>query len=321
MSRVSNGPINSSYRYRSSGRRQYYVDKKFQRKVALSQGHTLIYKQFGNIYNNGIAGQCTWADLDLGKTTDVALLRDFALTHWAGYKEADPNTGFLSTAQFPLKFKVMDHSVNYQGLNSGTNKIHITVYTCTLKHDINSDVMFPGTAIVGFSDEARLKQTGSDAQNPFDVNLTPYMVPAVTAHYKISKSRSFTVHAGGSFNIKLRHSYDCNVGTDSTVGWSGQSTLVAKKGQYRCLLIKIVGQLGVVEGSDPPNTAYLRNTAFQAVGRINTVAKIHVSEENRPIHWQQLTSRTRNLAGLNSTLGEEILVPENTFGLNINTTA
>jgi len=314
----SSGAINRVFKYRSSGRRQYRINKRFQKNVALSSGHTLVYKKFLNDHQDQVNGRCKWIQLILGSTASVEIYRDFALAHWNGYKELDPNTGYMSGQQFPLKFKVMDDSIVYTGINTGSNKIIISAWTLTLKHDLHSDSMYPATAILGYSDSARLKDASCDAQNPEDTYLTPYMVPAVTTNYKISKARTFTVHAGGKFVLRARHSYDVTIGTASTAGWAGNTGLVARKPHFRCLLIKVIGELGVVtEGG----FHYLRNTDCAFAGQFNIKAKLHVSEENRPIFLQQDTSTRREvIGGIASVLGEEILAAEITTNLGIDQT-
>jgi len=312
----STGSVNRVIKYRSSGRRARFINKRFQKKVAMAEGHILKYEKNANEITNTLMGQCNWFDISVGATTQVELFRDYLLNHWAGYKVLDPNTSYMSANQFRLSFKVLDHSQYFIGLNTTTVKVRISCYTCLPRHDVHSAGLLPLSAMIGYSDAARLKDVSSDAQVYTDVNVTPFMVPYITSNYNIVKSRSFTVHAGGKFVLKLRHSYDVNVGTSTQAGYSGNTDLEAKKSQYRCLLVKVVGELGSC--NDDPNL-FLRNMPVQIVGRLTTRANLHVSEEKRPIIFQSSTDSTRYHVGQPQIIEEEgiTLANVNSLGVNI----
>lgn len=293
LTRHSNGPINSSYVYRNKGRRSYHINRRFKKKVELVQGHTLKYTDLANVYFLGVNGQSVVASLSLGDPVENDLLMDYAKKHWNGYKEVDPNTTSGTSGQFKMKLKVLSFYKTLQGINSSNVKANIIVYQLTPRHDIHQANLLPAAAMSTYLRGGDLADVDSITPLVTDVNFDPFKVPALTQNWIIKKTRGFTVHGGGKFKIVLNHSYDINYGLDSQ-SWGWDTGIVAKKGHYRAVLIKVTGELGVVTQDA---NKYIRNLATELIGRIRIAASIHVSEETRDIYLDESISVTRNVAG------------------------
>lgn len=282
------------YKYRNNGRRAYHLSKRFQKKVALATGHTLLYNDIQNTQLPVALGTALFYQLDLGYSADDDFFLEYAKKHWIHYKEPDPNTTVNNIAQYKMKLKVMDFRRTVFGVNSSTNHMYVTVYSLTPRHNIHNGNLFPQTALSTFMEGGNLPDVSNNTSIATDVDFTPYRVPAITANYKISKTRSFSVHPGGSFSVGVQNSYDINNGLDSAVaGWD--PTIFIKKGHYKAILVKIVGGLGVATNGDG---RFIRNLETEAVCRIVSKAKLHVAEEERDIIYNLGLTQQRTLAGL-----------------------
>lgn len=288
-----NGPINTSYTYRNQGRRSFHINKKLRKNVALVQGHELKYHSEQNLNFLGLNGQSTYSVMAIGGPVTNDLFMDFAKRHWSGYLSTDVNTVSGSAEQFKLKLKVMSSPTTFLGVNSSNVKLHVVVYQLTPKHDIHQANLLPAAAMATYLRQGDLGDSLTNTPLITDIYLTPYMIPAITQNYNIKKTRGFIVHGGGKFNIVMNHSYDINYGLDSQAfGWD--TGIVAKKGQYRANIIKFTGELGVVAQDA---SKFIRNLAFEVIGKLYVNAKLHVSEETRAIYIDEGLNTSRNVAG------------------------
>jgi hypothetical protein len=255
-------------------------------RVALAQGHTIQNTDVINGNWSGPNGECLWALDFLGSRSQNAVLINRVAANYAGYGVADPNTTAGTANRYKIKVKVLNDVSSYVVMNAATTKVQVTCYSLLPRADIpagddplslitagrSGDLLEPGTTM------------------PFDdPRFTPFMCPRLCMQYKILKPRSFTVHGGGKFTLQLRHSYDLSNYTATTVG-----NLLGKKAVYRPMLIKIVGELGLVEQA-PSN--YLRHLAVNCVWKNNLFWQAHASTENRIIYDDEDVTRNLTVAG------------------------
>lgn len=166
-------------------------------------------------------------------------------------------------------------------MNAATTKVTVTCYPLLPRADIPTgdsplDLMTQGRS-------GDLLDTGGAAIPFEDPRFTPYMCPTLCMQYKILKPRTFTVHGGGKFNLQLRHSYDIVNFPSNVVGGT-----LGKKGIYRPMLIKLVGELGLIT-QDSLN--YLRYLPVNCVWKNNVFWQAHASTENRVIYNDLNASR------------------------------
>lgn len=296
LTRRSNGPINTSYKYRNSGRRAFHINKRFKKKVELVQGHTLKYSTRTNAEFDGTTGEALFSVIDIGSPIENDILMAYAKTHYAGYKVADPNTTSGSSNQFKMKVKVLSFYRNLYAINSSNVKVYVTVYSLMPRHDIHDALLMPAVAMQTYLRSGDLADAGTIGRLVSDVDFHPYLVPAITQNWIITKTRHFAVHVGGRFNINMSHSYDINYGLDSqTFGWD--TGIVAKKGHFRATMVKMVGELGVATTAA---NKFIRNLPFECIGRINSNVSLHVAQETRDIYLDENISATRNIGGITS---------------------
>lgn len=308
----SYGPINRIFKYRNSNRRAYRISKKFQKKVDIAQGHTLLYEAHNNSYGIWANGTCQFQTISMGLTSANQIYTDFCLENWQNYQSPDSAVTLHSPQQFALKIKVLDARVFYQGFNAGNSKFHVTVYPLRARRDIYDTDLLP-VNIFGTStlkpDVTTLQAVDSISRNLDDPTNSPYDWPAFTQNYVIGKSRSFVVHAGGHFNLSLRHSWDIKVGTDTNYGWAGQigssKVPLLRKHAFRGLLIKYVGELGVSTNADNVYKL-IRNLPGEVAGKSVSKIKLHVAEETRPIKLTiNLAADRTNAGGTSYKVNEE----------------
>jgi len=195
LSRGSFGPKNAIYKYRNSGRRARFVNRRFAKKIAANTGHVLKWNNLTNDAFSGINGQSLVWSMDVGAKVDGQSFYDFALKHWHGYET--PDVGTISGSEWnKLKLRVMDHSENMHGINSGTSKIHFQIWGIRPRHDIHAAALMPTSIMNTYLESGNLPDVLTDTHLSTDVDFTPYKVPALTANYVIEKQRGFTVHPG-----------------------------------------------------------------------------------------------------------------------------
>lgn len=286
------------------GRRAFHINKKFQKKVALHTGHTMEYKQLSNNAWTVGHGSCFFSQLDIGYVGDNDVFLDYARRHWAGFHTTDPNTTNDGITQFKMKLKVMNFSRTIVGVNSSNNKMYIECWSLSPRHNIHNPNLFPFTALSTYLQGGDLPDSGTAAHLIGDVDLSPFDCPALTANYKFGKKRFFCVHPGGSFTIKVQNSYDITMGLDKDVsGWD--PTLQIKKGQYKAVLIKMYGGLGVLTNA---TSKYIRNMETEAIARVIAKATLHVSREERKIYYNNGLSAERDIPSVTAAeaINEEV---------------
>lgn len=295
LSRKVHGPINASWQYRNKGRRAYHLSKRFKKRVDLHTGHTLRYTDVENVNLLGVNGKARYYVMDLGSAVDNDTYIDYAKKHWAGYKVVDPNTTANAVTQFKMKVKVLSIYKNLYMINSSNTKSLVQVFGLTPRHDIHKANLMPPAVLTTYFNNGDLPDATTVDQNVSDIAFNVFHCPALTQNWKISKTKSFWVHGGGNYKLNLSHSYDINSGLDSQAfGWD--TTVVAKKGHYRALLVRVVGDLGVVLETAPSEIKHIRNLPFEHIGRETTSVKLHVSTETRDIYLDEHIPVTREIA-------------------------
>lgn len=283
LSRKSDGPINASYKYRASYRRRFKISKSMKKSVALAQGHTIQDSDVTNgswIGTNGIA---QWQVMFVGTQVNTDEIQAVVEANMVGFGQADWNTTIGTKNRFKIHTKVLNHVESVTAFNSSTTKLNVAVYPLLPRRDITTNYD-PATLIIR-DRQGDLQLSGGSEMTFQDPRFTPFMCPELVACYKILKPRIFTVHGGGRFNLKVRHSYDI---VNSTA--NDPSDLVGKKAIYRPILIKMWGQLGIV--SDVAGT-YVRNMPTNVVWKRNTFWQAHVAEENRLIYNDKNVTRNQ----------------------------
>lgn len=293
LNRKSTGPINSSYRYRASYRRKFHISRRKQRSVALATGHTIQNTAVLNGFWNGANGVATWNVIDLGVQADTIAIANNVIANAAGFDVPDPNTVPGSSDQYLMNTKVLNHSINYFCINSSTTKITVTCYPLIPRLDITTGREPLSCMALGRTGE--LLFTGGTSMPFNDPRFTPYMCPTLREQYKIMKPKVFTVHGGGKFNLNARHSYDLKQYTDNENPVSH-----GRKPIYRPVLVKIVGEIGVVEAGDPP-VRYIRNVPTSVIWKRNTFYAAHLSRERRLIYTDDSISSNQSIAGITGT--------------------
>lgn len=255
-----------------------------RKNVALATGHTI---QHTNVINGswiGTSGVATWKQIIIGTQLDTDEIQAAIEANYDAYGVSDPNTTLGSNQRMKIHSKVLNHVSTITGFNSATTKVLITVYPLLPRADIyTGDDPLTRIALSREGDLDGAAFPATSEMEYTDPRFTPFMAPQVTAVYKILKPRVFAVHGGGKFNIKVRHSYDI---VNSTA--NGPPALIGKKGNYRPLLIKIVGELGVV--SDAAGD-YVRNLPVSCVWKNSIFWAAHHSQENRIIFSDNNLSR------------------------------
>lgn len=313
------GPINTVYQYRSRGRRAYHISRRFRKKVNEHFGQMLRWTSSSNVFNTGTLGAASWYMLSIGTAADVTYILDFCARHAKGFKVPDPNVTSHAAEQWGFRCRVLNESLVLHGFNESSNsRLECSVYYLSPKQDVWGGVSSYSPISLITTDAA----TGTlyDASSPTtiaysDVDATPFQFPALMAMYRVSRGRKFVVHGGGRFDCSLRHSYMATVANDSTFGVPG-STLYGRKPQARFLLIKMVGELGILdEGSG--NKA-IRNAAPVFGARLNYSMSAVVSADQRPIKLVD-SADTRTAAGTINTFEEEFntVAPQAYLAANI----
>lgn len=301
----SSGQYNRLFKYRQSGRRAAHLNKRFRRRVAEHLGHPIDYELIENRHGTANEGECLWLQMYVGSTAQISELSALGMRNYAGFRVADQNTTASSAEQYGLHFHVMNHVQTMTAFNASTNaKLQITCYPMYLRRDISDTNLFPERICVLNAASGTLYDTGNNGigRATQDVDLTPYQMPIMVNTYKIGKPRSFTVHGGGRFNLSVQHSYSFNQGSSTNVGISSGS-LAARKGQFKCLLIKMVGALGiVVAGGSPP---LIRNSNPTYAARQITRARMQISSELRHIDYVSGLPAERIVGGYTAVVNEE----------------
>jgi len=315
LTRSSNGPINTNYKFRSSYRRKFTISPKLKTKVALAQGHTMQNTEVVNGTWFGPNGSCVWAQDFLGSRIQTAQITQVVEENYAGYLVEDPNTVAGTAKRFKVKVKVLNDSSSFIVINSSNVKVTVSCYPLLPRADIHTgDTPLELLATARAGD---LPEVGDQTMPYTDPRFTPFMCPELCMQYKILKPRTFTVHGGGKFNLQLRHSYDI-VNYPSNVAGTG---IIGKKGIYRPMLIKLVGELGVITKD---SVTSLRNLPVNCVWKNNVFWQAHASTENRVIYSDLNATRNLPITGTLTGQGlieEETLNAENFTGLSISSTS
>lgn len=267
-----------------------------KKSVALATGHTV---QNSNVFNGewtGVNGLAKWICIEVGTALDTSAISTFVSLNYVGYDAPDWNTTSGSAQQFKLRTKVLNQSNNFTCINAGSSKVTVTCYPLVPRHAVNVG-REPLTELAG-GRSGDLIAPGANQMPYEDPRFTPYMCPELCMGYKILKPRSFTVHGGGKFNLNLRHSYDIvNYNAENPV-------VVGEKHCYRAMLVKFVGELGLV---NVEAARYIRNLPVQIIWKNNQVYSAHASKETRLIIDDFNIGHNQTVSG---TTGDEFLNQE-----------
>jgi len=266
LKRSVNATINTKYKYDTPSRRISKPNKGFMNRVAAASHKMYRFTDTQNLKLLVPNGSCGWHQLSVG---NYAVLGDFCSrmqnNYWA-FNTPDPNTSVADREM--LNYHIDSMAKNYIWMNSGTNRIHVEIYECV-----------PRTVIYGSSNNTPFAymETQSHTGNLFDVEVvatetpqqmgyqdvryTPFMCPELCKKYKIINVRKFECHAGGRFDIKLDIN-NFNVTPFSDV--NDTLNVYAKPGKYKVLLLKIYGELGLVETA---SNTYIRHTGCAIIGQ------------------------------------------------------
>jgi len=302
LTRTSNGPINSSYKFRSSYRRKFNISRKLKARVALAQGHTVQNTEVINGTWTGPNGSCVWAQDFIGTVSQTKEIATAVINNMIAYKQPDSFTTPGAPEQYKIKMKVLNDSSSFVVMNAATTKVTVTCYPLLPRSDILSGST-PLQLITAGRAGDLLEATG--AVMPFnDPRFTPFMCPEICMQYKILKPRTFTVHGGGKFNLQLRHSYDINNYTNNIIP---DIEVIGKKSVYRPMLVKLVGELGLITKDA---VVSLRHLPVNVVWKNNVFWQAHASTEQRVIYNDLNASRNLPIPGPGIT-GQGFVEEEN----------
>jgi len=244
--------------------------------------------RLSNVYNHRLLtlnGLCSWNQLHIGGVRDIQNFVHHLRNNYHGYKVVDQNT--TESQQIIMHYHV-DSMVSDNVFINGSNcKCHIEIYEVEPRADIHGTLedMSPVNLMLSnphsgelFDNEVVDEETPSEL-SPHHPNYTPYMSPMLTQSFRITNTRKFVVHPGGRFDIKLElNNFDANAYVDTDYV---HTNLIAKKGKYKAVLLKMYGELGII-GKD--STTYVRNLPCSIFGQGNDVYKGRIGEDSRVIY-------------------------------------
>jgi len=259
--------------------------------------------------NNGTA---TWSSNGVGRAADIQKFCTHLRNNYIGYKEQDPNTTAGSNEQAFMQYHIDSWQQTTLFMNASEAKVHVEIYELIPHHDLyGSDANNFPVNLISTIHEGELFDDETVESTPYaisytDPRATPYMAPKLCSLYKIINKRKLTVHAGGMFTVKLvSNNFDADYFNDFP-GANG-STLFAKKGKCKSVLIKMYGQLGVVEKD---GSKYLRNVQANLLTRTEEIIRGRVGLDKRPIYQDINITSNQNIS---APTGQSIVNEETEF--------
>lgn len=291
LKRRSEGPINTVYKYRCSGRRAFKVDRRMAKKVALATGHVIEETDLinGSVESTAGGGDAAWTQFIIGTVAQSGTIAAVVHANAVGYQEADWNTSYGTASAGKLHIKIMDYSNTFIAFNCANSHMNVEIYPIYLRADMSVSSATP-IDFLGQDRAQDLPIPTTSAMSYLDPRFTPFMCPGLCQHYKIGKVKKFSVHGGGRFDFSLRHSWDITPAADVY-----PSGLVAKKGSFRCLLIKTYGQLGLQRVGDPANF-YVRHVQSGWAYQQRVMWRAHLSYESRKLFKDNDLARGQPIA-------------------------
>lgn len=217
-----------------------------------------------------------WYQLEVGTQAELSVFRLALEANFKGFHE---NAGSISGADgYKIHTHVDSYSKTALFISESNIKTHVTVYELIPRHDIYGvSATISPLQMLNYEEQGDIVDTtaygGTTAGSMtyVDPRFTPFRVPTLTSQYKITNIKNFTVGAGSRFTLNLAcNNVDLNYLTDNppATNISSVQYLYGKKNKYKCLLVKIYGELGVVSNGGEPPVKQIRNQATSLVGQV-----------------------------------------------------
>lgn len=291
--------------YRGSYRKPYKVNRKFAKKVAISQGHTFVYTDLQNGSIDSVESRCNWFNWEIGSPTQTSQLYDAIQDNAAGYGIADYNTTFNTPGQWKMHVKILEMQRKLTFIGQTNNKLHIEFYELNPKRDLHKNITissYEPVNLLSFGKAENLLLSGGAAMSYTDPRFTPFDCPLLTQNWNISKVRKFTVHSGGLFTANISsNNKTFSPGVDSLDIFPN---LQYKKGKSKVLLCKIYGELAIVQ-QGTPLVGYVRYGMGLAAYKMEDRWKAHISDEIRNIYNDNHLAQNNTIGGVVTTVLEE----------------
>lgn len=254
--------------------------------MALSKQYRLI--DAANYYKGWQNGACSWQQIEVASTTQV---EDFCIRlrgNYVGFQEHDPNTTTGSAEQMNMHYHIDSMSNKTLWINNCTAKIHVELYEVVPRQTVPGSQLYTSPlALLGqahsgelFDNEVYGGQTPTTISGA-DPQYTPFMSSKLCSLYKIINIRKFTVHAGGRWQVNVTsNNFDAKEYTDFSQAY-GYPTY-ARKGKYKCVLMKTYGELGVVANSTA-SEQMIRTLPGDIIGRGYIQCLGRVGQDTRTI--------------------------------------
>jgi len=323
LTRKSNGPKNSSYNYRSSHRKASHVNKRFKRRVEEAVGHPYLITDVENTELTAVNGTASWSSFNLGTADQILSFQQTLYQNQVGWDVHDPNIATPNESNvLKNRYIVRDYIRTATYINESSAKVHVTMYTLVPRHDLAYSSCDPYYMLSNFGATGDLisNETPNVALPFYSPYFTPFQCPVLCQNYKIMQKRSFMVHAGGKFQVTLRHSFPITAGLDFNVTALASFKQWARKPNFRAVLIKCVGELGIVKTADGASRA-VRHLPISIVGRLYTNVKLHNSSENRVITKHEDIQKALNASAYTASeiINEETLASQTVVKNDITT--
>lgn len=295
-------------KYRAPAKRAYKINKKFSKQVAESQGWTYRFTDIDNNENQGLPGVASWTEIIVGSPDQLQTLYEGVHKTAQGANTAEFNTSVNNFNTWKMHVKIMKMIRHTTWINNGTSSVNVSVYELVPRRDLHANATIaayaPKSLLENFTHSGDYLESGKTAMSSTDHRMTPFMVPLVVQNWKIINTRNFKVHAGGTFTTLVANNNKMFIpGVDGEI-----VEMQYKKGHAKVLLVKIVGELGVVV--DGAGVAKIRNLPHNVIYKTEDNWVAHLSENTRSVYWDNNeTYNTGTFTGTTVHINKETGAP------------